>query len=461
MSEFKFACPVCGQHMMCDSSQGGSVMECPTCFQRIIAPQAPAPDAKFILTGTKLTEKKITAKGLETPATPAAPENRLSTAVVLLVTALILIVGGLGVYFFKAQPARKQHDWRSTDVGGVRQPGAFSQKDGKFTVTGGGSDIWGDADAFHFVYLKALGDVEIEAEVLGLEQTDPWAKAGLMFRDSLKPESQFALAAATSSAGITYQARTSTSGQASVVSGSLGLTAPRWFRLKRQGNVFTAFSSPDGSQWSEMGSATITMSGQVFVGLAVCSHNENKLCQAQFRNVSLKGHTQTAPEVTNAPATKPVLVAPPASDANWMLTLPTNAIPDSPVAGRIHGRDFIVERAIYQNGTLTLRFGSRGPVDFGAMINFGSAPPESLSGKTINVTSDAVLAARVTLCWKGENAVMKATYTNGYALRLEFGPLANNKLPGKIYLCSPDAEKSYLLGSFRADARKPKPPQPK
>ena len=56
MSEFKFACPVCGQHMKCDSSQGGSVMDCPTCFQKITAPQAPASDdQKFILTGTQVT----------------------------------------------------------------------------------------------------------------------------------------------------------------------------------------------------------------------------------------------------------------------------------------------------------------------------------------------------------------------------------------------------------------------
>jgi DNA-directed RNA polymerase subunit RPC12/RpoP len=44
MSEFKYACPVCGQHMKCDSSQSGTVMECPTCFQKITAPQAPATD---------------------------------------------------------------------------------------------------------------------------------------------------------------------------------------------------------------------------------------------------------------------------------------------------------------------------------------------------------------------------------------------------------------------------------
>ena len=42
MSEFKYACPVCGQHIKCDSSQAGSQMECPTCFQKITVPQAPS-----------------------------------------------------------------------------------------------------------------------------------------------------------------------------------------------------------------------------------------------------------------------------------------------------------------------------------------------------------------------------------------------------------------------------------
>ena len=60
MSEFKFACPVCGQHMKCDATQGGSVMECPTCFQKIIAPQPPASDdQKFILTGRRSAEKPV------------------------------------------------------------------------------------------------------------------------------------------------------------------------------------------------------------------------------------------------------------------------------------------------------------------------------------------------------------------------------------------------------------------
>ena len=81
MSEFKYACPVCGQHIKCDSSQAGSVMECPTCFQKITVPQAPATDdQKFIITGTKVGERPV-------PTIPeyraVEPEKNFPTALVV------------------------------------------------------------------------------------------------------------------------------------------------------------------------------------------------------------------------------------------------------------------------------------------------------------------------------------------------------------------------------------------
>jgi hypothetical protein len=41
ISELKFACPVCEQHIACDPALGGLQMECPTCFRQIIIPKAP------------------------------------------------------------------------------------------------------------------------------------------------------------------------------------------------------------------------------------------------------------------------------------------------------------------------------------------------------------------------------------------------------------------------------------
>ena len=61
------------------------------------------------------------------------------------------------------------------------------------------------------------------------------------------------------------------------------------------------------------------------------------------------------------------------------------------------------------------------------------------------------------LRWKDSSGKLQSqNFNSGYALRLEFGALIKNKLAGKIYLCTPDAEKSYLMGTFSADVARPK-----
>ncbi len=205
--------------------------------------------------------------------------------------------------------------------------------------------------------------------------------------------------------------------------------------------------------WQRVGEAqTIHMSSSALVGLAVCSHNVGALCQAQFADIALTVESKAA-----TPSVPPKPAPPPANDTNWTLTPGTNAIPDMPAAGRIHGQNFGAERVTFQNGSLAIRQG-KGNAEFGLTINFAGAQPETMSGKTINVTTNVEKAARVTFHWHdADGKTQRQNFEDDYALRLEFGELANNRLPGKIYLCMPDAEKSYLLGSFSADARKPRP----
>src|SRR6266496_6076512 len=58
MSEFKFACPVCGQHITCDSRTSGSQMECPTCFRKLIVPQPSAAGSpNLVLTASEVTNR--------------------------------------------------------------------------------------------------------------------------------------------------------------------------------------------------------------------------------------------------------------------------------------------------------------------------------------------------------------------------------------------------------------------
>jgi DNA-directed RNA polymerase subunit RPC12/RpoP len=112
MSEFKYACPVCGQHMKCDSSQSGTVMECPTCFQKITAPQAPeSDDSKFIITGRKVGERPIPSAvanaGMTAAPEPAkkSPVAAIAFVVLLCAAAVALFVLGGKIFLPAPLPA--------------------------------------------------------------------------------------------------------------------------------------------------------------------------------------------------------------------------------------------------------------------------------------------------------------------------------------------------------------------
>jgi len=100
MSEFKFTCPVCGQRMICDSSQAKTVMECPTCFQKIIAPQAPAPGSKFILTGTKVSERPVSSVGQQVSQPVLV---RRCFGLKLIISLCMIGVAAAGIYAFRGK----------------------------------------------------------------------------------------------------------------------------------------------------------------------------------------------------------------------------------------------------------------------------------------------------------------------------------------------------------------------
>jgi hypothetical protein len=114
MSEFKFACPVCGQHITADSSTSGGHLKCPTCFQQIIVPQAPASgDSKFILSATQVGKPRPTGPDLTAP-----PEARPRTANSWLVlTAMFVIVAATGATVFVFRDRIFKHSGQGSSGG--------------------------------------------------------------------------------------------------------------------------------------------------------------------------------------------------------------------------------------------------------------------------------------------------------------------------------------------------------
>jgi regulation of enolase protein 1 (concanavalin A-like superfamily) len=176
--------------------------------------------------------------------------------------------------------------WADTDVGSPSPIGSasYDSSTGTYTLTGGGSDIWGTSDQFNYDYQNLSGDGTIIAEVTGLEDTNNNAKAGLMIRASLAADSAYAMADLTPSGSVEFSRRASTGSGASV-SAAYG-SAPIWLKLTRSGDTFSAYESTDGTSWTLIGSDTIAMQADVLIGLAVCSHDNGTSTTATFTNVS-------------------------------------------------------------------------------------------------------------------------------------------------------------------------------
>jgi hypothetical protein len=107
-----------------------------------------------------------------------------------------------------------------------------------------------------------------------------------MIRETLTAGSRHAMAVVTPGSGVYFQRRTTTDGTSAHTTTG-GLAAPYWVRVTRVGDVFTAYRSVDGSTWTNMGSATITMGADVAIGLALTSHAAGDLCSGTIDNITV------------------------------------------------------------------------------------------------------------------------------------------------------------------------------
>jgi hypothetical protein len=286
MSEFKFACPVCGQHITADSSASGGQLECPTCFQKIVVPQAPeSGNNKFILSASQVAKPRPTTSAAASQLSPLQPPAH-RTSLPAVVGLLVLLCGAGAAVFY--------------------------------------------------------------------------------FRD----------------------------------------------------RIFKSSHAP-------------------------------------------------APPATNALVSKPPVPAPPntapavPTNIAWTLELTNAVIPDTPVAGKIHGSAFAYNRAALVGGLLLVGEGTAPPYDLGFGVGLVASQGEQLSGKTFEIPPDRTNAPKVGWRWKNEQQQpVTQIISNGYLLKVTFGQASSGRMPGKIYICLPDADQSFAAGTFDAEIRQPPQPKP-
>jgi regulation of enolase protein 1 (concanavalin A-like superfamily) len=134
------------------------------------------------------------------------------------------------------------------------------------------------------------------ARVDSVANTNVWAKAGVMIRQSTDTGSAHAFmpidpGGSGAGNGASFQQRVAANGASTNFDNTGAAVAPPyWVKVTRTGNSFSGYISPDGKTWTQLGTAqTITMTGPVLIGLAVCSHDATLTTTATFSNVSMTG----------------------------------------------------------------------------------------------------------------------------------------------------------------------------
>ena len=183
-------------------------------------------------------------------------------------------------------PSAVAAPWSALDLGvGTLAGGGYVAAD-NVVVSGAGGDIWNTADAGRFLSQALTGDGSIVARVVSLQDSNPWAKAGLMIREGTAAGARHAFCFVTPGNGVGFIRRTATNATSAYTAGSRS-TVPRWLRLVRAGASITGAESADGVAWTTVGAVSLALPAAVRIGLALTSGDNHRLCTGVFDLVQI------------------------------------------------------------------------------------------------------------------------------------------------------------------------------
>lgn len=178
----------------------------------------------------------------------------------------------------------------SGDIGGPPMKGSveFDATAGRYKVTGSGTDIWGKADQFHYVWREMSGNFAVTATAQFLTQGNDHRKAGIMLRQSTETDSPYVdlVIHGNGMAGVQFR----TNKGENTNTADFPIEGPGTFKLKlvRRGATITVSISKDGAPLRELGHTNSGLGSPVLVGLAVSSHTQAASNTILFSDVSVE-----------------------------------------------------------------------------------------------------------------------------------------------------------------------------
>jgi hypothetical protein len=190
--------------------------------------------------------------------------------------------------------------WFASDIGVPGQAGSSAFDGTIWTLRGGGTDIFNAPDQFQYAYQSVSGNVTILAHVTFVQNTNYWAKAGIMFRDGTGPGAPYVAVLQNPNNQVEFQWRVLPGIDSDWNGSQVGDTVNvKWVKLVRSGDTFTAYYAttvgvPMDTDWMSIGNHMLAMATPT-AGLAVTATDNSKLCTATFAGVSIAGGLAPSP----------------------------------------------------------------------------------------------------------------------------------------------------------------------
>jgi hypothetical protein len=193
------------------------------------------------------------------------------------------------------------------DIGGATPAGSqtYDTASGVLSMTVGGGDIWANADQLHMVWQGLAADGVVSARVTAQQNTGPWAKAGVLMRDTTDAGSPYYGFFVTPSNGLAVQYRTT----AGAVTSQLLLagTVPAFLEVARYTDpsgitYYTAYTSTDGLTWTPVPGSTVPLSmpGTILAGWGADSYSQTTSAQVSMDNLAVTNGAPVPPGVCPA-----------------------------------------------------------------------------------------------------------------------------------------------------------------
>jgi hypothetical protein len=178
----------------------------------------------------------------------------------------------------------------SDDVGAPPLKGdvEFDPSVGQYKITGSGSDIWGQADQFHYVWREMSGNFVVTATAKFLTDGIGHRKAVIMLRKSLDTDSPFLQLAIHGDGMPAVQFRKAKADRTNTVDFPVDGPGTWKMKLQRQGATVTFWVAKDGAPLRELGHTTNQLGSPILVGLGVSSHTREATSTVLFSDVSVE-----------------------------------------------------------------------------------------------------------------------------------------------------------------------------